>query len=134
MQKKQTLKVIGFIAENQYYVPVNMSGTEVVVFSYDNQLLLPLTERLLSELLDGHNSFFYQFGARIDTTFFIIEPKKYDEVVFQIESLLEETGLNEIYRPFKIRIEKELASNYKDQLAISIVVGCKLETSPIDFN
>ncbi|MBQ4627703.1 MAG: ABC transporter permease [Clostridia bacterium] len=119
---ERTLKVVGFIAENQYYIPTNMAGVVNSIYSYDNIILLPYIERNLYDLLGEYKSYFYLYATRINRAFFIVEPEKYEDVKNQIDALLVQTGLDEIYETVKIRVEKELASNYKDQLAISIVV------------
>jgi len=119
---ERTLKVVGFIAENQYYIPTNMAGIANPIYSYDNIILLPYIERSFSDLLGEYGSYFNLYATRINRAFFIVEPEKYEDVKNQIDALLVQTGLDEIYETVKIRVEKELASNYKDQLAISIVV------------
>ena len=116
---EQTLKVIGFIAENQYFTPVNLPSQ---VFSYDNQILLPYIERNLSDLLGDYRRYMFLYTSRVNFSFYIVEQTNYEEVRLKLEDLLAQTGLNEIYSLRKLRIDKEISSNYKDQLSISIVV------------
>ncbi|MBO5036316.1 MAG: ABC transporter permease [Clostridia bacterium] len=118
----KTLRVIGFIAPNQYYTPVDRAS---FISSYDNIVLLPYIERPLSDLFGDYSSYVFLFSTRLLFSFYIIEPDQYESAMEQIEELLaspELKELSELIRPFKLRIEKELASNYQDQLAISIVV------------
>ncbi|MBQ6171651.1 MAG: ABC transporter permease [Clostridia bacterium] len=113
-------KVIGFIAENQYYTHPNGVGW---VFSYDSIIIKPIIERKADEILENEEYLPYlgQLGAVIDQAFLLIEPEKQDEVVSEIENLLDEFELSDYVRLFHLRIDKEIVSNYNDQLVIGIV-------------
>ena len=112
------LKVIGFIATNQYYSPVNRQG---MIFSYDTRVLLPYMERNLEEVF-YHNKYVGLYTSRFTNSYYIADSEDYERIHQEVLDLLDEVGLGEYYETFKIRIAKELSNNYKDQLAISIVV------------
>ncbi|MBQ6172535.1 MAG: ABC transporter permease [Clostridia bacterium] len=121
-QRYKTYKVIGFTAKNQFYCPVNMAGTVSHVYSYDNIILLPAIERDFETIFNNHKDQIFLFTGRINNAFLIIEPKRTEEILPQIDELLKKYELDDIYRTFKSRTEKELASNYYDQLIISVAV------------
>ena len=113
------LKVVGFIAPNQYYAPVNRN---TMIFSYDNMVLMPYMERDLDDIMGEYSEYSGQYTQRFVSSFFIADTEKYEEIKQQVLALLAEVGLDDLYEIWELRIEKELASNYQDQLAISIVV------------
>ncbi|MBO5298778.1 MAG: hypothetical protein J6B51_01695, partial [Clostridia bacterium] len=110
------LKVIGFIATNQYYSPVNRQN---MIFSYDTRVLLPYMERNLEEVF-YYNKYVGLYTSRFTNSYYIADSEDYERIHQEVLDLLDEVGLGEYYETFKIRIAKELSSNYKDQLAISI--------------
>ena len=113
------MKVVGFIAENQYYTTANDT---YYVYSYDTAILIPSILRSADDLLNAFSDYRYLFGMRITGSFCVIDEKKYDTVKKQIEDLIVLHDLDDLFYVRKLRIQKELASNYKDQLVISIAV------------
>ncbi len=121
--KLMKYKVVGFIAKDQYFVVANAPSR---VYKYDNYVVLPYIERDLADMLDEHSPydrFLEMFPRRfLYYTFFIIPQKSYERVKGELQDLLVETGLDEVASIWHHRVQKELASNIKDQLAICIVV------------
>jgi len=115
----RTFKIIGFIAPNQYFTPSN-APTEV--YSYDTRVLIPYIERGMEDFFGDYSKFTFLYTSRFKSSFFITEPQNYERVHQEVLDLLDEVGLGEYYETVKLRISKELSNNYKDQLAISIVV------------
>ena len=113
------LKVIGFVAENQYYSPVNRAS---MVQRYDNQIILPYINRNHEELHGDYKAYHFLYTSRIGYTFYITAPEDYARVSEQINDVLKQTGLDENYELRKLRTNKMLSSNYKDQLMINVIV------------
>ncbi len=120
--KEATFKVTGFIAQNQYYSTAGLSGIGNQVFSFDNIILVPYAELSLDDILEHHPNCLQLFTTRMEYSYYVIEQNKYDTVISQLQDILKKNGLDEYYSFFKMRLMKELASNFKDQLAISIAV------------
>ncbi|MBQ6051651.1 MAG: ABC transporter permease, partial [Clostridia bacterium] len=122
LEKKQ-YKVIGFIAENQYFSCANMPDR---IYKYDNFIIAPYIEKDLFEMIgenSGYDRFLDLFTSRfVQFSFFIIKSESYETVREELKDLLDETGLDIYFTFYRHRVEKELASNFKDQLAISVVV------------
>ncbi len=114
---KTRFKVVGFIAENQYFTT---SNRQTVISKYDNQIVVPYIEKDLEGCMSS--GWTGLFTSRFVSSFFVCDPQKLEEVTNKITSLLEKYGLSELYFTSKIRIQKELASNFKDQFTISLVV------------
>ena len=114
--EERIFKVVGFIAENQYYTTVNAGD----VLSYDNIILIPYPEMDLETYKNEFSEFKFLYTSKFCYAYYIIDPDKYAQVREKLDDLLEETGLSENFCTYKKRIEKELASNYADQLSISI--------------
>ncbi|MBQ6052390.1 MAG: ABC transporter permease [Clostridia bacterium] len=114
---KKTLKfkVIGFIAENQYFAaPAHPSS----VSRYDNYIVVPDLEKDLDGCLAAN--FSRLFTARFIDAYYACEPQKLDDVKATINTLLEKNGLGDYFYAFRCRSQSELASNYVDKLSISI--------------
>ncbi len=114
--EERIFKVVGFIAENQYYTSVNAGD----VRSYDNIILIPYPEMDLEAYKNEFREFKFLYASRLSNAYYIIDPDKYAQVREKLDDLLDETGLSENFCTYKKRIEKELSSNYADQLSISI--------------
>ncbi|MBO5037817.1 MAG: hypothetical protein J6D42_12160 [Clostridia bacterium] len=112
-------KVVGFVAPNQYFTP---SKLPTKVFSYDTRILVPYFERGVDDVFGDYSKYAYLFTHRFTSSYFVTEPQDYERVHQEVLDLLDEVGLGEYYETVKLRISKELSNNYKDQLAISIVV------------
>ena len=112
-------KVVGFVAPNQYFTPSNKPST---VYSYDNRILVPYFERGVDDVFGDYSKYAYLFTHRFTSSYFVTDPQDYERVHQEVLNLLDEVGLGEYYETFKLRISKELSSNYKDQLTISLVV------------
>ena len=114
-----TYKVIGFLAEDQYFSSPSRMGS---IRTYNNHIVIPNIERSREELLGDYKDWVFLYTSRFMQCYYIIEPEQFDEVRAKLDALLVKYDFNDTVCTYKPRIEKELASNYKDQLAISIIV------------
>ena len=114
-----TYKVIGFLAEDQYFSSPSRMGS---IRTYNNHIVIPNIERSREELLGDYKDWVFLYTSRFMQCYYIIEPEQFDEVRAKLDALLVKYDFDDTICTFKPRIEKELASNYKDQLAISIIV------------
>jgi hypothetical protein len=108
-------KVIGFIAENQYFTTSNSTSS---LHIYDNYIVVPYLEKDLDGCIAAGR--LDLFTSRFVNSFFVCAPQKLDEVRGKIDGLLEKYGLSDVFYTFRCRIQKELASNYVDKLSISV--------------
>ncbi|MBO5298998.1 MAG: hypothetical protein J6B51_02840, partial [Clostridia bacterium] len=93
-----------------------------MVQRYDNQIILPYINRNHEELHGDYKAYHFLYTSRIGYTFYITAPEDYARVSEQINDVLKQTGLDENYELRKLRTNKMLSSNYKDQLMINVIV------------
>ena len=114
---KTKFKVIGFIAENQYFTT---AAEHTAICKYDNYIVVPYIEKDLEGCMAANRT--NLFTSRFVASFFVCEPQKLDETRERVDSILEQYGFSDLFYTFRCRIEKELSENYADQLFISIAV------------
>ncbi|MBO4392527.1 MAG: ABC transporter permease, partial [Clostridia bacterium] len=119
---KTRYKVVGFIAPNQYFTCPN---SPVDVYTYDNYIVAPVIERELKDFFEEgskYTKYLDFFNSRMLYCYYVVKPEAYETVRSRLEELLVETELDDLFTVRRQRVEKELASNFKDQLVISIAV------------
>lgn len=116
-RQNNKFKVIGFIAENQYFsIPAAPSD----VYRYDNHIIVPYIEKDLDGCIAVKRS--NLFTSRFKASFYVCDSQKLDEVKERIQAALDKNDLSDMFYTQRARVQKELASNYADRLSISVAV------------